>query len=132
MPSVIYFDGICNLCTGSVKFIIRRDPKRYFRFASLQSNTGKEFLSQHFPSDQSLRTFLLWEDGKLYTRSTAALRVARRLTGLWPLLYAFIIVPRFIRDGVYNWIAGNRYKWFGKKEECWIPTPELKALFLDQ
>jgi predicted DCC family thiol-disulfide oxidoreductase YuxK len=128
---VILFDGVCNFCSRSVQFIIRHDPKHRFRFASLQSEFGQK-LMQHFglPADQ-FNSFLLFENGKIYTRSTGALRVAKKLKGLWSLLYGFIILPRFIRDPVYNFIARNRYKWFGKKEECWIPTSELKSLFLD-
>ncbi len=128
---VILFDGVCNLCSIIVQFIIKHDPKHQFRFASLQSEFGQK-LMKHFglPVDQ-FHSFILFEDGKIYTRSSGALRVAKKLKGLWPLLYGFIIIPPFLRNAVYNFIARNRYKWFGKKEECWIPTPELKALFID-
>ena len=128
---VILFDGICNLCSGAVQFIIKRDPKKHFRFASLQSKFGEEVM-KHFglPVNQ-FNSFILLENGKIYTRSTAALKVAKKLKGAWSLAYGFIIIPYFIRDAVYNLIARNRYKWFGKKEECWIPTSELKSLFLE-
>ncbi|HXL54717.1 MAG TPA: thiol-disulfide oxidoreductase DCC family protein [Chitinophagaceae bacterium] len=128
---VILFDGVCNLCSGFVQFIIKHDPRHQFRFASLQSEFGKKVM-QYFglPVDQ-FNSFILLEDGKIYTRSTGALRVAKKLNRSWSLLYSFIVIPRFIRDSVYNFIARKRYKWFGKKEECWIPTPELKSLFLD-
>ena len=128
---VIFFDGVCNLCSIVVQFIVTHDPKHQFRFASLQSEFGQK-LMKHFglPVDQ-FHSFILFEDGKIYTRSSGALRVAKKLKGLWPLLYGFIIIPPFLRNAVYNFIARNRYKWFGKKEECWIPTPELKALFID-
>ena len=127
---IIFFDGICNLCTGAVQFVIKRDPKRYFRFASLQSEAGQQLLKNyHLPADD-FSSFILFDKGKVYTRSSAALRVAKKLSALWPGLYAFMIVPSFIRNGVYNWVARNRYKWFGKKEECWIPTAELNDLFI--
>jgi predicted DCC family thiol-disulfide oxidoreductase YuxK len=128
---VILFDGVCNLCSGAVRFVIKHDPERQFRFASLQSNFG-EAVMKHFglPVDQ-FNSFILMENGKIYTRSTGALRVAKKLRGTLSLVYAFIIIPRFIRDAVYNLIARKRYKWFGKKEECWVPTPELRSLFID-
>jgi predicted DCC family thiol-disulfide oxidoreductase YuxK len=126
---IIFFDGVCNLCNGAVQFTIRRDSKNMFKFASLQSEFAKQQVAPFNISPEDLDSFILMENGKVYQRSTAALRVARRLNGLWPLLYAFIIIPRFIRDGVYNYIAKNRYKWFGKQESCWVPTRELKRKF---
>ncbi|HEX7458577.1 MAG TPA: thiol-disulfide oxidoreductase DCC family protein [Ginsengibacter sp.] len=130
--SIILFDGVCNLCNGAVQFVIKRDNKNQFLFASLQSEEGKQILEDNnFPANKS-DSFLLVEDGKVYERSTAALRVLKNLSGLRSLLYGFIIVPKFIRDSVYNWIAKNRYQWFGRKDECMIPTPELKAKFLNQ
>lgn len=127
---VIFFDGLCNLCSEAVQFTIERDARNIFRFASLQSDYAQEKLRSFQIEPKDGDSFVLLEDGKVYQRSTAALRVARQLKGLWPLLYTFIIVPRFIRDGVYNYVAKNRYKWFGKKENCWVPTPELKEKFL--
>lgn len=130
--SIILFDGVCNLCNGAVQFVIKRDNKNQFLFASLQSEEGKQILKEHnFPMNR-MDSFFLVENGKVYNRSTAALKVVKKLSGLWGLLYGFIIVPKFIRDGVYNWIAKNRYQWFGRKDECMIPTPELKAKFLNQ
>jgi predicted DCC family thiol-disulfide oxidoreductase YuxK len=130
--SIILFDGVCNLCNGAVQFVIKRDNKNQFLFASLQSEEGKQILEDNnFPANKS-DSFLLVEDGKVYERSTAALRVLKNLSGLRSLLYGFIIVPKFIRDSVYNWIAKNRYQWFGRKDECMIPTPELKAKFLNR
>jgi predicted DCC family thiol-disulfide oxidoreductase YuxK len=127
---IVLFDGVCNLCNGAVQFIIRHDKKNIFMFASLQSEVGRKILEQYnFPLDE-LNSFILIENNKAYTRSTGALRVAKKLNGLWPLLYGFIIIPKFIRDSIYNRVAGNRYKWFGKKDACMIPTPELKARFL--
>lgn len=128
---IIFFDGVCNLCTGTVQFVIKHDPKHQFRFASLQSEVGQQLLKEYnLPTDE-FGSFILFEKGKVYTKSSAALRVAKQLQGLWPGLYGFMIVPAFIRNGVYNWVAKNRYKWFGKKEECWIPTPELNNLFIN-
>lgn len=128
---VVLFDGVCNLCSNSVQFVIKHDPKKQFRFASLQSDVGQHVM-QHFglPANE-LNSFILLEHDKIYTKSTGALRLTKKLNGLWPMLYAFIIVPAFIRNAVYSFVANNRYKWFGKKEACWLPTPELKSLFLD-
>jgi predicted DCC family thiol-disulfide oxidoreductase YuxK len=127
---VIFFDGLCNLCSKAVQFTIERDHKNIFRFASLQSDYAKEKLAPFHIEPTANNSFVLLEDGKVYERSTAALRVAKKLNGFWPLLYGFMIVPRFIRDAVYNYVAKNRYKWFGKEESCWVPTPELKEKFL--
>jgi predicted DCC family thiol-disulfide oxidoreductase YuxK len=128
---VILFDGLCNLCSSSVQFIIKRDPQHHFRFASLQSNFGQQLLQQSGLPVQHFNSFILYQQGKVYTKSTAALRVTRQLKGLWPLLYGFIIVPAFIRNAVYNLVARNRYRWFGKRQTCWLPTPELQNLFID-
>lgn len=128
---VILFDGVCNLCNNSVQYVIKHDPKHIFRFASLQSPFGQKILAMHNLPSNTYNSFILFANNKIYTRSTAALVVAKDLKGLIKLLYAFMIVPRFIRDTVYDFIAKNRYKWFGKKNECWIPTKELKNLFLD-
>lgn len=127
---VIFFDGVCNLCTGSVQFIIKHDTAKHFRFASLQSGPGQKLLEHNHLSLTEFGSFILYEKGKIFTRSTAALRVTRKLNGLWPMLYAFIIIPPFIRNAVYDFIARNRYRWFGKKEVCWIPTPELDQWFI--
>lgn len=127
---VILFDGVCNLCNASVQFVINHDPQSQFRFAALQSTFGQSQLDKHkFDKERLLSVVLLIGD-KAYDRSRAALEIAKRLSGLWPLLYAFIIVPPFIRDFVYNWISQNRYRWFGRTDECMIPTPELKARFI--
>ncbi|MFI5453792.1 thiol-disulfide oxidoreductase DCC family protein [Pedobacter sp. UC225_61] len=131
MHPIIFFDGICNLCNGAVQFTIKRDHKNIFHFASLQSEYATEKIALFNIAPENLDSFILLENGKVYQRSTAALRVVRKLNGLWPLLYGFIIIPRFIRDAVYNYIAKNRYKWFGKQESCWMPTLELKEKFLD-
>lgn len=128
---LILFDGVCNLCNGSVQFVIRHDKNGLFRFASLQSESGQQLLQKHQLPIANFSSFVLIDNGKVYTRSTAALKVARKLSGPIKMLYGFIIVPTFIRDAIYNFIARNRYKWFGKKESCMIPTPELKNRFLN-
>ena len=127
---IILFDGVCNLCSGSVQFVLKRDKKNLFRFASLQSKPGQALLNKFKLSANTFNSFVLVEGDKIYTRSTAALRVAKDLKG-WKWLHALRFIPKFIRDGVYNLIAKNRYKWFGKKEECWVPSPELRSRFLE-
>ena len=127
---LILFDGICNLCNSVVKFVIKKDPRAVIQFVPLQSPIGRLYLRQYGLPAEDIKSFVFIQDGKAYTRSTAALKIARHLKGLWPLFYGFIIVPVFIRDGIYNWVAQNRYKWFGVREECMIPTPEMKARFL--
>ncbi len=129
--AVILFDGVCNLCNKSVQFVIQHDAKKQFRYASLQSQTGKNILKEYGLLHQNLASFILIQNGKAYTKSTAALRVAKALNGGWHLLYACIIIPAFIRNAVYNVVAANRYKWFGKQESCWVPTKDLESLFLD-
>lgn len=127
---IIVFDGVCNLCSGSVQFILKRDKEKKFLFAPLQSGYGQDLLRRfHLPTDV-FNSFILFQDEQIFTRSTAALKMFEQLKG-WGWVKIFWIVPKFIRDGVYNLIAKNRYKWFGKKDECWVPTPELKARFLD-
>lgn len=129
--ALVLFDGVCNFCNDRINFIIKHDRKNYFRFAPLQSETGKKVLRENGRDDQDPDTFILVENGKIYDRTTAALRIAKKLNGLWPLLYAFIIVPPFIRDVAYRIIAKNRYRWWGKKESCMIPTPEVRRKFVD-
>ena len=128
--NVLLFDGVCNLCNGAVQFVLKRDKKAVVRFASLQSDKGQALLKQFNLPTQDFDSFVYVRAGKAYTKSTAALYVARDIGGIWQGLYPLIYVPRFIRDAVYSLIARNRYKWFGKKESCMMPTPELKARFL--
>ena len=128
---VILFDGVCNFCNRAVNFTIKRDKKRTIRFSPLQSATGQQLLQSYNLPLNKMESFVFIEKGKAYKFSTAALRVCRHLNALWPLCYGFIIVPKFIRDGIYEWIARNRYKWFGVREQCMIPTPEIKARFLN-
>lgn len=127
---LVMFDGVCNMCNSAVQFIIERDTTGDLRFASLQSDLAKERMVAHDLPPEYMDSFLLIEDGVLYSRSTAALRISRYFGGLWKLMYAFIIVPAPIRDGVYNFIGRNRYKWFGKKDQCMMPTPEQRAKFV--
>ena len=128
---VILFDGVCNLCSSSVQYVIKHDPQHVFHFASLQSSFAQNILSKHDLPLNDYNSFVLYSNNRVYTRSTAALLVAKKLKGFIKLLYVFIIVPKFIRDGIYNIVAKNRYIWFGKKEACWLPAPEFKSLFLD-
>jgi predicted DCC family thiol-disulfide oxidoreductase YuxK len=127
---VVLFDGVCNLCNGAVRFIVQRDRAGRFRFASLQSPAAAALLAPHGVDPAALGTVLLVEDGRVLSRSAAALRIARGLGGAWPLLSLFRGVPRPLRDGVYDYVARNRYRWFGRRETCMIPTPELRSRFL--
>ena len=127
---IILFDGVCNLCSASVRFVIKRDKKRIFRFASLQSEFAKKIiLTKNIIN--SVAIIVLLKDDKIFLRSDAALEITKELGGLWPSLYFFKIIPRFIRDGVYSFISKHRYQWFGKTDECWLHSPDLHARFVD-
>jgi predicted DCC family thiol-disulfide oxidoreductase YuxK len=129
--AIVLFDGVCNLCNSAVQFILRNDPKGLFRFASLQSSIGQELLQRyHLPTDH-ISTIVLIEDGRSYTKSTAALRIARRLRGAWKIAYAAILIPAVLRNAAYGFVARNRYRWFGQAEHCMLPKPEFKQRFLD-
>jgi len=128
---IVLFDGVCNLCNYSVTLIIKKDKKDIFRFAALQSEIGRHLIQKYHIDTSKLDSILLIE-GKYYSyKSTAALRIAKYLKGWYSLFYVFIIFPPIVRNFFYDIIAKNRYKWFGKKESCMIPTPELKAKFLE-
>ncbi|WP_323757774.1 thiol-disulfide oxidoreductase DCC family protein [Roseivirga sp.] len=127
---ILLFDGVCNLCNSSVNFIIDRDPKKHFKFAALQSDFGQTKLKELGFNQEEFDSLVLLSNGKIYRKSSAALRIAKKLKGLWPFLYIFIIIPPFIRHGVYDIIGKNRYKWFGKQDSCRMPTPELKQRFV--
>ena len=129
MERIILFDGECNFCDQSVQFIIKRDPEGKFKFASLQSETGQELLNK-FNAPRDLDSFVFIEGDRCYFKSSAALRVFKHLKGVWKFSYYLLIVPRPIRDFFYHIIAKNRYKWFGKKDECMLPTPEQRERFL--
>ena len=127
---ILLFDGVCNLCNSSVQQIIKADKKEIFSFASLQSEFGQEQLKHFNIGGDYLKTLVLISNKKAYTRSDAALEIARLLGGFWLALYVFKVIPPFIRNGVYDFISNNRYQWFGKEESCMIPTPELQGRFL--
>jgi predicted DCC family thiol-disulfide oxidoreductase YuxK len=126
---VLLFDGVCTLCNGFVQFVIERDPAARFQFAALQSDAAVRLLGVAPPPLPD--SLVLIEDGRLFTRSTAALRVARGLRFPWPLAYVFVAVPRPVRDWVYDAVARNRYRWFGRRDVCMVPTPELRSRFLN-
>lgn len=128
--STILFDGVCNLCNGFVQFVIARDPAARFRFASLQSAAAARLLRDAGVTASLPDSIVLVEPGGVYVRSAAALRILRRLRFPWPLAFACIVVPPFIRDRVYDYIAVRRYRWFGRRETCMIPTPDLERRFL--
>jgi predicted DCC family thiol-disulfide oxidoreductase YuxK len=127
---VVLFDGVCNLCNGFVRFVIRRDRQARFKFGSLQSRGAKELLSRRSNSAAIPDSVVLWENGTVYTESSAALRIARMLGFPWSLAYALVIVPKKLRDAIYSLVARNRYRWFGKRDVCMIPTPDLRDRFL--
>ena len=129
--AIILFDGVCNLCNASVNFIIKHDTTKQFLFASLQSDATKEILLQHTVKKTHLNSIVLIEKGKVYYKSTAILRILKQLKKGIHLLYFFIIIPLFIRDWIYTLVANNRYKWFGRKNKCMIPTSDFQDRFLD-
>lgn len=128
--ALVLFDGVCNLCNGFVNFIIDRDPKGYFKFAALQSEEAQPYLEDLGLQDDALESVVLIEGGEAYRRSTAALQIARHLEPPWPLFYVLLAVPLPIREAVYKWVATNRYRWFGKRDQCRVPTPEFRSRFL--
>ena len=130
--AIVLFDGVCNFCNGSVNWIIARDRRGYFRFAALQSGVGDELLQRYGSDPSALDTLVLIEGVGVYTKSTAGLRIVRRLRPPWPALYALAIVPRPVRDFLYDWFARRRYRWFGKREECMAPSPEVRERFLGE
>lgn len=127
---VLLFDGVCNLCNGTVQFVIKRDKNDYFRFAALQSAYGQNFLGRQNRSTTDFDTFILVEGDSYATKSTAVLKVFRHLSGLWPVLYVLIVVPKFIRDSIYSLIARTRYRVFGKKESCMVPDKDILSRFV--
>ena len=141
MGAVVLFDGVCNFCDASVNFVIGHDPNGYFNFAPLQSTAGKQLATKYDlasetaavdPADDliPIDSVILVEDGQAYTHSTAALRIARKLSGIWPVLYALMIVPKPIRDFFYRLFAKYRYRMFGRKDECMLPSPDVRGRFL--
>ncbi len=129
---IVLFDGVCNLCNSSVRFIINRDRNDQFRFAATQTDAGEQLCKFYGVSPISNDTLIVIEGKKVYTKSTAALRIVRRLSGLWPAFIAFYAIPRFIRDYFYGLTAKNRYKWFGKQSACMVPSSEVKSKFIEK
>ena len=127
---ILLFDGGCNVCNNSVNFIIDRDPKRHFSFAALQSDFGRQKLKELGYHTKEFDSLVLLSGDKVYKKSSAALRITRNLSGLYPLLYGLMVIPPFIRHWAYDLVARNRYKWFGKRDACQVPSPELKSRFL--
>ena len=119
--AIVLFDGLCNLCSSTVRFVIRRDRNRRFRFASLQSDTARRLLVE-----PTLESIVLIVNGRCYRKSRAVLEILRRLDGPWPMLYIFALVPRSISDRIYNFIGSHRCQWFGKKDACWMPNKEWR------
>ena len=130
---IILFDGVCNLCNGLVQWVIKRDRKDVFRFAPIQGEIGS-VLMQHHNIDpvHTDSIILIQSSGAAALRSTAVLKIAKALGGIYKLAVVFFIIPKFLRDPIYDWVARNRYKWYGKRDQCMIPTPELKAKFLEE
>lgn len=128
--AILLFDGVCSLCNGFVNFVIDNDPDGYFWLGALQSDAARPYLEAFDQEVGRLETVVLIENGKLFTRSSAALRVLRRLNMPWSLLYGFVVIPEPIRDWVYDFIASRRYRWFGQRDQCRRPTPELRRRFL--
>jgi predicted DCC family thiol-disulfide oxidoreductase YuxK len=127
----VFFDGVCNFCNDSVRFIIKRDPKGVFKYAPLSSKEAKNMIADTGKKLEDLPdSIVLVLDGKYYDKSSAALEIAKRMNGAWPLFYIFKIIPSFIRNPIYDYFAKNRYKWFGKKETCPMPSPEIRSRFL--
>lgn len=127
---ILLFDGVCNLCNSSVQFIIQRDTNAKFRFAALQSEFGIATLKKFGIPPEQLNSVILIIGERLFQKSDAALEIVKNLSALWPALYVFKILPRFMRDGLYDLLAGNRYRLFGKRAECMVPTKELKSRFI--
>ena len=127
---ILFFDGECNLCNSTVDFVIHRDRKRSFRYAALGSPSADRLLPEDLPEKHNLESFILLQDGKSYVRSEASLRVARWLPFPWKLCSLFLLVPSFLRDPVYRFIARRRYEMFGKRSTCRVPSPEERELFL--
>lgn len=129
---IILFDGVCNLCNGTIRYVIKHDRKNMFRYATLQSEIGRKLVSERDIDTSKVDSIILIEPGLAYfTKSDAALKIGRSFGGVWIFLFVFNLIPSSLRNIVYDFIARNRYRWFGKKEVCMVPSPELKAKFLD-
>jgi predicted DCC family thiol-disulfide oxidoreductase YuxK len=126
----ILFDGVCNFCNAGINFIIKQDKEKVFRFAALQSDAGQKLLQHYHLPTEGFNSFVLIDSGKVYLKSAAALQIYAKLSWYWKWSQVFWVVPKFLRDAVYNLVARNRYEWFGKKEACMIPGPEVRGRFL--
>lgn len=131
MDNIIFFDGVCNLCNKSINRLIKNDVKKKFKFASLQSDFAMSFVPDQMINHKNLDTILLYKKGQFYDRSNAILNICKALGGGFNLFLIGYIVPRFIRDAMYRLVANNRYEWFGKEDQCMVPTDDLKDRFLD-
>ena len=131
MKAIVVFDGVCNLCNGLVRFILKLDRKEIFRFVWMQSDTGQELYKRFSLDFSKENSVILILDEKVYSHSTAVLLILKMLGGFWKLFYALIVIPKFFRDDVYNFIARNRYKWFGRKDECEMPEEKYRTRFLN-
>lgn len=130
MGAIVLFDGVCNFCNASVNFVIEHDKEGYFKFAPLQSEIGEELIAKHGIDTAQTDSIIVVEDEKAYAHSSAALRIAKHLDGIWSWSYAFIVVPKPIRDVFYKLFAKHRYRLFGRQDTCMMPTPEVRARFL--
>ena len=131
-PSILLFDGHCSLCNAAVDFVLKRDAKKKLLLASIQGPAGQRVLKMYQLPPSYLETLVLVEEGQVYLGSTAALRVARLLGGGWPIFYSLIIIPKGVRDRIYQWIGKHRYQWFGRRASCRIPTAKEKSHFLNE
>ena len=131
MNEVVIFDGVCNLCAGTVRFIVRHEAGPRLRFVPFQSPVGARLMREHGFDPENVKTFVLISGGRAYARSDAAIRITRYFGGAWRALAVMALVPRPIRDGVYDLVARNRYRWFGRTDACMVPTPELRARFIE-
>ena len=132
MNEVVIFDGVCNLCAGTVRFIVSHEAEPTLRFVPLQTPLGARLMREHGFDPEDVKTFVLVADGKAYSKSDAAIRITRYFRGPWRALAVMRIVPRFVRDRVYDLVARNRYRWFGRTDACMVPTPELRARFIEE
>lgn len=130
MGAIVLFDGVCNFCNASVNFVIARDKAGYFKFAPLQSEIGEELRTRHGIDKVETDSVIVIENERVYTHSSAALRIARHLDGIWSWTYVFVIVPKPIRDLLYRLFARNRYRLFGRQDACMMPTPDVRARFM--
>lgn len=129
---IILFDGVCNFCNAAVNFVLKQDKKGVFRFAALQSEAGQKLSEQYNLPGENFKSFVLIENRKVFQKSKAALKVLNHLPWYWKEMQLLKVVPTFLRDAIYDFVAKNRYKWFGKKQQCMIPTAAMKSRFLGE